>query len=117
MLFHIADRPCHGREFHSYGDSADSDRYPAGDPSGRSINSLFGQINGKEIQYNFGKITADTDIMLKKFSTVYDGEIIVCDVKDAGRILENVVSSTSMAVTRGIKFYRNLKFSAQNFTF
>ena len=42
--------------------------------------------------------------MLKKFSTFYNGEIAICDVKDANHILDNVISVTSMAVTRGMKF-------------
>lgn len=113
MLFHIADAPCHGKEFHAESLPSGYDHFPNGDPSGRTIYSLFGVINQKKIQYNFGKITDDTDIMLKKFSTVYDGKIGICDVKDAGRIFENVVSSTSMAVTRGIKFHKFLKFYTQ----
>ena len=103
MLFHIADCPCHGREFHSY--PVGLDFYPNGDPRGsraHTLKSLFDRINGEEIQYFFGKITNETDIMLEKFSTVYNGEIVVCDLKNADRIFESVVSTTSMAVTRGI---------------
>lgn len=105
MLFHIADCPCHGREFHSY--PVGLDFYPNGDPRGsraHTLKSLFDRINGEEIQYFFGKITNETDIMLEKFSTVYNGEIVVCDLKNADRIFESVVSTTSMAVTRVCDF-------------
>ena len=100
MIFHIADNPCHGREYHS----GIRDNFPHGDPYGsrRSANSLFGQINQKGIQYFFGKITNATDIMLEKFLEVYNGKIVICDLKDVSRIMDSVVSTTSLAVTRGM---------------
>ena len=100
MLFHIADAPCHGTKFHSFGSNEDS--YPDGDPLGRSISSLFGQIRRKGIQYIFGKITTGTDVMLKRFSNLYGGEIVVFDTKDVGSIIESVVSAASIAVSQGI---------------
>ena len=108
MLFHIADCPCHGTEFHSY--PREADRYPYGDPKKRTIKGIFNQINKGGIQYFFGKITNYTDKMLGKFSTAYDGEIVVCDLKNADRIMESVVSTTSMAVTRGISLCHSDRF-------
>lgn len=96
-MFHIADAPCHGTEFHCGLD----DRYPGGDPSGRSMKILFEEINRNKIQYCFGTITTNTDIMYKKFSSVYNGEIAVCDLKNARFLAENVLSWSSIGVTRG----------------
>ena len=103
MLFHIADNPCHGREFHS---GMIPDNYPNGDPYGLKMGPLFDRINNKQIQYFFGKITDQTDKMLEKFSDVYDGEIVVCDLKDVASIMDNIISSSSLAVSQGI-VYKN----------
>ena len=98
MLFHIADAPCHGREFQSLGMD---DRFPNGDPAGLTIEQLFGQIMEKGLQYYFGRITDRTDTMIRKFADVYDREILVCDVKDTQQIFHTVLSSASTAVGRG----------------
>ena len=98
MLFHIADAPCHGREFQSH---KMGDRFPDGDPAGLTIEQLFGQIMEKGLQYYFGRITDRTDTMIRKFADVYDREILVCDVKDTQQIFHTVLSSASTAVGRG----------------
>ena len=41
LLVHIADAPCHGREFYS---SDISDHYPDGDKLGRSLPSLLSKL-------------------------------------------------------------------------
>ena len=70
-------------------------------PSGRTIEQLFGQIMEKGLQYYFGRITDRTDTMIRKFADVYDREILVCDVKDTQQIFHTVLSSASTAVGRG----------------
>ncbi len=101
VIFHMADAPCHGRDFHTLG----GDSYPGGDPQGRSHYGLFGEILSLGIQYHFGKITSHTDRMIEKFSAAYDAggagaeKMIVCDISTADRILDSVVSMTSIAVT------------------
>ena len=96
MLFHIADWPCHGREFHGW---VTGDDYPNGDPKGRSIQTMLDQLAEKRIQYYFGKITEYTDKMIAKFSEVFDGEILVCDLVNPDKLFEKVVSTSSIAVT------------------
>lgn len=57
----------------------------------------------KSMKERFNTISkSSTDAMLKKFPNVYNGEIVICDLKDDDRILENVVNATSIAVTRDI---------------
>ena len=97
-LFHIADSPCHGREFHDFVERKD-DAYPDGDPRGRSIHTLLSQLADKRIQYHFGKITDLTNKMIEKFSEAYAGEIVVCDIAYPDNIFAHVVSTSSIAVT------------------
>jgi hypothetical protein len=100
MLFHIADAPCHGTEFHNIGINL-RDTYPDGDPSRRSLNTLFSVLSRNKIQYHFGKITEQTNRMVEKFKKAYNGEFVVCDFKNADRMVESIVSTASISVTRG----------------
>jgi hypothetical protein len=97
MLFHIADAPCHGIQFHSF----TVDHFPGGDPKGRSLESLLGQLADNEIQYHFGKINERTDKMVEAFARVYAGDLVICEMKNADQLLDNVVSTASIAVTQG----------------
>jgi hypothetical protein len=96
MLFHIADAPCHGTKFHSLADD-----FPGGDPKGRSLESLLDQLANNDIQYHFGKINNSTNKMVETFAQIYSCDLVVCEMKNADQILENVVSTASIAVTRG----------------
>ena len=95
MLFHIADAPCHGREFNS----GCNDDYQSGDPLNRSMYSLFNSVNDKQIQYYFGKINESTTKMVERFASAYKGELIVYDVKDVECITSSLISSASISVT------------------
>jgi hypothetical protein len=102
MLFHIADAPCHGREFHN---SIMGDRFPNGDPSARTLLQLLGPLAENGVHYHFGKINELTDRMVQKFAEAYDGEFVVCDFKNPNRMVDNIVSTASIAVTRGNYYY------------
>jgi hypothetical protein len=61
ILYHIADAPCHGREFHR----ADcSDDYPDGDPNGLQPADILRDLQAQRIQYFFGKVIDRTDLMV-----------------------------------------------------
>uniref|UniRef100_A0A914CDW0 Alpha-type protein kinase domain-containing protein n=1 Tax=Acrobeloides nanus TaxID=290746 RepID=A0A914CDW0_9BILA len=97
VTFHIADYPCHGREFHDLDDS-----YPSGDPNGRTHTELFNQIRQQGIQYHFGKITNHTDKMITKFSQAYGEPIVDFDIKNVEKIRESVVSAVTISVSTSI---------------
>ena len=64
ILIHIADAPCHGRQYHSFDDT-----YPSGDPAGISHESMMQQVVRLDIQYWFGYINKQsTDQMIRIFS-------------------------------------------------
>ena len=62
LIVHVADAPCHGKEFHSCDDS-----YPKGAPGDKPWNQLFKDLVEKRIDYTFLKISNITDIMFNKF--------------------------------------------------
>lgn len=67
IVYHIADAPAHGREFHG----ADiSDDYKDGDPNGLSATDVLRSLQGQNVIYYFGKIKPATDIMIERFNTL-----------------------------------------------
>jgi hypothetical protein len=67
IIFHIADAPCHGKEFHN-----ESDDYPDGAPEDVSWQELFNKMKAKHMNYIFFKIEKCTDKMFKKFKEIYE---------------------------------------------
>eukprot|EP01122_Echinamoeba_exundans_P000814 TRINITY_DN1074_c0_g1_i2.p1 TRINITY_DN1074_c0_g1~~TRINITY_DN1074_c0_g1_i2.p1 ORF type:complete len:542 (+),score=115.89 TRINITY_DN1074_c0_g1_i2:1680-3305(+) len=63
VLLHIADAPCHGRQYHNYDDD-----YPGGDPSGLVPENLLLELAEKNVDLYFGKITSHTDSMIDVFN-------------------------------------------------
>jgi hypothetical protein len=61
ILYHIADAPCHGRDFHR---SDCSDDFPEGDPNGLKPDDILNDLLGLRVQYFFGKIKDRTDLMV-----------------------------------------------------
>ena len=47
VVFHFADSPCHGQQYYV---AEMKDRYPAGDPEGRTHEQLFAKIQERNIQ-------------------------------------------------------------------
>jgi hypothetical protein len=80
-VFHIADAPPHGREYHNAGIS---DRYPRGDPGGLSPKSLIGSFSGLGVDYTFIRINESTDKMAEVFFEhyVHGGEFKVVDLQN-----------------------------------
>jgi hypothetical protein len=80
-LFHIADAPPHGREYHN---AATSDRYPRGDPSRLSPKNLIGSFSGLGVDYTFIRINGSTDKMVEVFFDhyVHGGEFKVVDLQN-----------------------------------
>ncbi|GMT16702.1 hypothetical protein PFISCL1PPCAC_7999, partial [Pristionchus fissidentatus] len=98
LIFYIADAPCHGREFHN----VSGDDYPSGDPQGRTPKELFSRLREKGIQYYFGKIRSETDLMIQKFSALYGETITGIDVKDVVNIKDSVITSVRNSIIASV---------------
>jgi hypothetical protein len=61
ILYHIADAPCHGRDFHR---TDCSDDFPEGDPNGLKPAEILAELKALKVQYFFGKIKDRTDLMV-----------------------------------------------------
>ena len=82
-VFHIADAPAHGREYHNAGIS---DRYPRGDPMMNSPKAIIGSFSGLGVDYTFIRINDTTDKMIEVFFEhyVHGGEFKVVDLQNQG---------------------------------
>eukprot|EP00117_Sycon_ciliatum_P020161 scpid34954/ scgid18041/ Alpha-protein kinase vwkA; von Willebrand factor A alpha-kinase len=63
LLIHIADAPCHGKQYHN----GVSDSNPEGDPNRRTHDEMMRKMAENKIQYFFGKINDSTDKMIGIF--------------------------------------------------
>ncbi|KAI1700150.1 alpha-protein kinase vwkA [Ditylenchus destructor] len=98
IIFHIADAPRPGEKYHS-SEYSTSDRYPDGDKHGRTAENLFNTLREIGIQYHFGKITSNTDKMIELFSEAMGSEILVFDIEDVDKLVDNVISSVSTGIS------------------
>lgn len=83
IVFHIADAPAHGRDFHR---PIVSDRFPHGDPDGLDPRDSVERMSFLDIHYTFVKIHASTDTMLEQFHNCYTqgGTFTVIDLLSQG---------------------------------
>jgi len=97
IMFHIADCPCHGEEYHSYGLCGDS--HPTGGPSGSKIGDYLATIQQEGIFYYFGRITSATDIMIEKFNMKMGKDFITTVAMESS---EKIVSAVTSSVRTSI---------------
>ncbi|KAI1701316.1 alpha-protein kinase vwkA [Ditylenchus destructor] len=118
VIFHIADAPCHGKEFFnglgfdvpdpdgstSELNGYNDDRYPDGDPDGRTPEEFFEKVFPKKgIQYHFGKINTATDKMIKEFRKISESPIKEFDIKDVQAMTDKVVNMVSASIDHVVK--------------
>jgi hypothetical protein len=65
LLLHVADAPCHGKQYHDCDDS-----YPGGDPTGLTPDHLLPLLATQKIEYFFFKINSSTDKMVIIFISI-----------------------------------------------
>jgi len=106
LIFHIADAPAHGIQFHS---PRVSDRFPDGDPDGNDPMRSLRHLANMETDYTFVRITSSTDVMIDVFHATYTrhgGRFRVIDLHPQsydgrfGPRRENMSELLSPAVTR-----------------
>jgi hypothetical protein len=98
IIFHVADSPCHGKQYHD----GSNDYHAAGDPKGRKASELFSQMRDKSIQYYFGKITSTTDVMIAKFEEERGEPIEMFDIRDPKFLITSVVTSVTHSVSTAV---------------
>jgi hypothetical protein len=84
MIFHIADAPAHGLQFHSI---RLSDRFPEGDPSGINPLEFMSYFSAQRYNYTFVRINGSTDTMIDQFHNCYLNSSLfrVLDLTPQGR--------------------------------
>ena len=68
VVFHFADAPCHGQQYHM---SELGDRYPAGDPEGRTHEQLFAKIQERNIQVCLSDLREKQQVKQRTFAVLF----------------------------------------------
>ena len=112
ILFHIADNPCHGKEFHN--DNVGDD-YPNGDPEQRDLKNLIKKIVDREIYYYFGYIIeSTTEKMIEAFDQHYQElgkraiKIDTFDASEPPNLDESVYRSISSSISSTLSHMTNI---------
>jgi hypothetical protein len=100
MLYHIADAPCHGEDYH---DKSMGDSHSAGDPLGLRAEDLISNLKGKNIEYFFGRINNSTDLMINKFNSIAGGDkYITTTPMSEGTMMTTILASVSLSLTSSL---------------
>ena len=103
LLFHIADAPPHGIQFHA---RFLSDRFPGGDPDGRNPLDTMSFLSDQGIAYTFVKINPTTDTMIEQFSNCYSDKFKVLDLQGQGHRAEMLLGpSITQTITDSICYH------------
>ena len=106
---HIADAPCHGKQFHK---SEVTDDHPEGDPSGLQLSTLMRILAAQGIAYYFGYIKrSTTDDMIKAFNLALKKEssrmmnMHEFDVSKAENVFEGVYTSVASSISINVSTF------------
>src|SRR5436305_14687048 len=101
VLLHVCDYPPHGRRFNNLSD----DDFPDGDPNGLTAESVLGDMRSTNIHYFFGKITDETETMIRIFYDII-GEFSVFDLdtveEEPEALVNKFIDVTCSAITTAI---------------
>jgi hypothetical protein len=109
VVIHIADAPCHGREFHDVADT-----YP---DDGKRIKPLLERLSGMSVDFFFGAMNSRTDKMLAQMNQLMGCEYVHrVDVKSAGAGAGAVGESIRVAVTKSVSMSLSMRRSVASRT-
>jgi hypothetical protein len=100
IIFHLADAPPHGKHGkHIFHDSRHRDDYPNGHPRDRPIQDIFLEMRTKKLNYYFGRINDECDMMISVFEKYYGQRIEPMDSTKAQTICSSVMESVMRSVS------------------
>eukprot|EP01038_Epipyxis_sp_PR26KG_P005143 gene5143-7163_t len=94
IIFHIADAPPHGSNFHNK-----SDNFPSGHTSDHPWEDIFAEMENQNIMYYFGKVNEECTKMIEEFRKHSTTPIVVYDTSNPGSITHSVTASVMDSVS------------------
>ena len=95
ILFHVADAPCHGRQYHD----GVRDNFPNGDPRGLHAQDLLKILKEKKVKYWFAKLTDKTDKMIAEFTRLLGTQMFQqVKLESAEQLMFVVADSVSSSI-------------------
>ena len=104
LMFHVGDRPPHGKQFHQ---GSMFDNFPNGHPDDQPVENIFKWLKDENINYAFGKISDSTDKMIEIFRELAATEILEFNVKNSKSIGFAIRDSIIMTVDDAIWMAKN----------
>jgi hypothetical protein len=98
LLVHFGDEPCHGTQFHDYGQE---DGFWGGDPTGLLMEDIISLLRDNNVKYFFGRITSRTDKMTKVIQDI-GMQVTTIDATQAHSIMTNVAVAVQSSMTDSI---------------
>nr|CAG4640044.1 EOG090X06SH [Daphnia pulex]SVE84888.1 EOG090X06SH [Daphnia pulex] len=96
----LKDAPPHGKHGkHKFHDSRHRDDYPNGHPRDRPIQDIFLEMRTKKLNYYFGRINDECDMMISVFEKYYGQRIEPMDSTKAQTICSSVMESVMRSVS------------------
>jgi hypothetical protein len=79
------------------------DDHPSGDPLGLSADDLLKNLQGKNVEYFFGKINDSTNIMIDRFNAITGGgKYVNTTPMSAGTMMTTILTSVSLSLTASL---------------
>jgi hypothetical protein len=105
VLIHFGDEPCHGTQFHDYGQG---DGYWAGDPTGLVMEDIISLLRENNVTYFFGRITSRTDKMIEVIEKM-GIKVTTMDAAQAQSIMASVASAVASSMTCSVSSTARLR--------
>lgn len=114
VLIHFADSPAHGSYYNNYSHNQ-ADFISNNDPNGERGTTLMKQLNQKNIQYVFCKLNDTTDLMIRRFKSMYNSFELSLVVEEIGSdaekflpvVLENISNTVQSTIRRTTTRFRS----------
>jgi hypothetical protein len=105
VLVHFGDEPCHGTQFHNYGQG---DGHWAGDPTGLVMEDIISLLRENNVTYFFGRITSRTDKMIEVIEKM-GIKVTTIDATQAQSIMTSVASAVASSMTSSVSSSARLR--------
>ena len=100
VLYHVADAPCHGRQYHT----GVGDDYPDGHPKDTPAEQLMAALKRQQIIYFFGRLDPSTDTMIREFNKLMPGAepFVTVEEISADTMMTSITKSVAISMSRSV---------------
>jgi hypothetical protein len=115
ILIHIADAPCHGRQYH--GDECGDNHKDGIFDGSKRAEDVIPKLQQHNVQYTFLRINSSTDKMIQKFNEIAGSEYIVTNninPRGLGADHPDLAACIKRSIVESVRDSLNRSFSASS---